>query len=254
MGQGFFVRASADGAVVAMNNEVRVHNGQFLKKSSGLTAESKGTPPITRVTISGVHGSDETLIYYNADAAGSFDNRYDAAKLFGSDQAPQLYTKKKENRVSIHSIYNPDDLDGLYIYLEAGTKAEYTLTFSHTFTEYENIVIKDLVTNRFIQPGKSYVLSAGPGDESKRFLLTMTTTPVEDIRSGNITVWSKNRTLFVSAPNFLSIKYIKLFNMYGAMAISSESAETDLSALVPGVYIVHVKTDIETVTTKIVVY
>ena len=251
MGQGFFVRASVDGAGISMNNNARTHNADvFLKKgpSNSFLKSTKQEPQLARVTIGGNYGSDETVVYFNADADFAYDGKHDAAKLFGSEKAPQLYTKKYESKTAINSINRHENINEMFLYLEVGANAEYVMNFSHTFGQFNNLVLKDLVENKIIQPNSNYRFNAKTTDNPRRFQF------ITDINAiSNIAAWTHNRVLYVKIPYEQYIEKVSIYNMLGAAVLITKETETMLSHLSSGVYIVHVKTNTETNSIKIFV-
>ena len=83
-GQGFFVHANSAGPVLTIPNDSRTHSNVAFYKS--LTAD------LLKLTVTGNAYNDAAFINFRQDATEGFDVAYDASKLWGIYEAPQLYT------------------------------------------------------------------------------------------------------------------------------------------------------------------
>jgi hypothetical protein len=248
MGQGFFVKVN-DGQTtgsITMNNNARLHNPVEFRNN-------EDNPDVIRIIVEGNNSIDESVIYYQALAENNFDGRYDAVKLWGSEQAPQLYTKKDDISMAINSVNNIDNIEGMYVYLQLGEETEYNISFSHTLVEYNNLILKDLVTGVFIYSEQNYSFFANPDDNPERFQFTYDITDIRDVQQTNINSWAYNNILYVKIPEFQNLHNIVIYNMLGSVVMNSKSSETDLSNLSAGVYLIKVQTDTQTAIDKVVV-
>ncbi len=248
MGQGFFVKVN-DGQTtgnIQINNNARLHNPVEFRNN-------QDNPNVIRINIEGNNFTDETVICYVAQTNDNYDGSYDAAKLWGSEQAPQLYTKKGESNMSINSQNNIDNFHGMFVYLQVGEENEYTISFNHTLVEYSNLILKDLITGIYIQPTEEYSFFANPDDNPERFQFTYDITGISRELKSQIASWAYNNILYVKIPDSQHLHNIVIYNMLGSVVMNSNSAETDLSNLPAGVYLVKIKTDSQTAIDKVVV-
>ena len=245
MGQGFFVQATNPGASIAMNNPIRVHNEIAFKNHTII-------PDLLRVRVEGNYYYDECVLYKTEGAVPEYDFQNDAAKLYGIEDAPQIYTKKGNSPLSVHSINSIDDLIGKNVFLHTGASAGYNLIFNHSF-ETNHILLKDLFTGLLIQSGEEYSFESSPADQSQRFEFVSLPTELARELSSSISAWSYNNILYVSVPENEKIHEIRIFNMLGSVVLYSDKDQTDLSLLAPGVYLADIETDRQMVVRKIVV-
>ncbi len=122
-GQGFFVQATAGGASLAMDNDVRLHSLQhFLKTETELLNN-------IRINLSNSQYADETVITVREFASENYDFENDAAKIYGVAEAPQMYTVKGEDdKLAIHSVSSVSDVFNMPVYVEYANDGEYTIT------------------------------------------------------------------------------------------------------------------------------
>jgi hypothetical protein len=246
MEQGFFVQAITNGATITMDKPIRVHNAIEFR-------DSEIIPDMININVAGNGYSDESVIYYKAEADENFDFNYDAAKLYGTSAAPQLYTKKQDNFLTISSINDFDELNGKFVYLEVGTASEYMLKFSHSIVGYSPL-LKDLFTDQYIYPGQNYVFFANPDDNSQRFQFSYDLTGITEETVNDISVWAFENVLRVEPQNGENIENISVYTIHGQLVMQFTELEKDLSALTTAVYIVKVRagqtTKIEKISVK----
>ncbi|MBN2779014.1 MAG: T9SS type A sorting domain-containing protein, partial [Bacteroidales bacterium] len=245
MGQGFFVQAITDGATITMDKPVRVHNAIEFR-------DSEMIPDMININVSGNGYFDESVIYYKAEASENFDFDYDAAKLYGTSAAPQLYTKKQDNLLTINSINDFDELNGKYVYLEVGAAGEYMFEFSHSLAGYSPGV-RDLFTDQYIYPEQNYVFFANPDDNPQRFQFAYDFTSIDEESKNDISVWAFENILRVEAQNGEAINEISIYSIHGQLLMKFNETEKDLSGLAPAVYVVRVNSNDEVKIEKIVI-
>jgi hypothetical protein len=245
MGQGFFMQAITDGATITMDKPIRVHNAIEFRDSEVIS-------DMINISVSGNGFSDESVIYYKAEADENFDFYYDAAKFYGTSSAPQLYTKKQDNMLTINAINEFDELNGKYVYLEVGAVGEYMLEFSHSMQTYLP-VLKDLFTEQYIYPGQNYVFFANPDDNSQRFQFSDDLTGITEETANDISVWAFENVLRVELPINDKIEKIGVYSINGQLIMEFVEPEKNLSNLAPAMYLVKVNSKQSTKTEKIFV-
>ncbi|MBN2778874.1 MAG: T9SS type A sorting domain-containing protein, partial [Bacteroidales bacterium] len=245
MGQGFFVQAITDGATITMDKPIRVHNAIEFR-------DSEMIPDMININVAGNGYSDESVIYFKPEADDNFDFDYDAAKLYGISAAPQLYTKKQDNLLTINSINDFNEINGKYVYLEVGAAGEYMLEFSHSMLSYLPI-LKDNFTDHIIYPGENYVFYSNPDDNSQRFQFAYDFTSIDEESKNDISVWAFENILRVEPQNGEEIDEISIYSIHGQLLMKFNETEKDLSGLAPAVYVVKVDSGDEVKIEKIVV-
>ena len=247
MGQGFFVQAASTNAYIGLNNNIRVHNDIEFRNNCDET-------DLIRVLVKGNNHSDETVIYLVNEADNQYDLIFDAAKLYGSPDAPQLYTIKQDNKLAINAINSISFLESKKIFFEAGVHSNYTISFSGGMTEIDNIFIKDLFTNNIFHEGEIYTFESSPGDNPERFEFLTVITEIEGEKVGsNISAWVYDNILYVNLPDEIKLKEIRIFSILGEITMTSTNNITYLNQLTRGIYLVEINTNNNREIRKIVV-
>jgi len=98
--QGFFVKCIANsGGSLMVNNNARIHSDQAFYKKGKVNNE------FLRMEVNGNQFSDELILNINEDATFEFDEYFDASKLLGCADAPQLYSFGTDgSKLSVNTI------------------------------------------------------------------------------------------------------------------------------------------------------
>ncbi|SFE99279.1 GEVED domain-containing protein [Thermoflexibacter ruber] len=100
IGQGFFVRATANNVAFKMNNSVRLASVPATNPTFFRTEESESSvrSGLVKLGISQGKYADETAIYFEEGAEAQYD-QYDAEKFhFNSNPVPSIYTLSEDNK------------------------------------------------------------------------------------------------------------------------------------------------------------
>jgi len=85
--QAFFVKCNnTSGGSLAVDNAARTHTNKEIFKGG------KAVGQYLKINVTGNNYSDEFIINVNSSSSFNFDNQFDAIKMWGSDDAPQIYT------------------------------------------------------------------------------------------------------------------------------------------------------------------
>ncbi|MDD4148739.1 MAG: fibronectin type III domain-containing protein, partial [Bacteroidales bacterium] len=244
--QGFFVQATSSVASISLNNNVRLHNSIQFRDAEVIL-------DLIRVKVEGNQSSDEAVLYYVENADDTYDFNSDAAKLYGSSSAPQIYTKKQDNMLAINAMSNLDYLDGKLVYLEVGANTEYMINYSHSLVDYSNILLKDLSTNAIISPNYNYVFTAQTDDDPARFKFFLEPTDITEDALENTNVWAFNNILYINTPEDQVIDNVSLYTVQGQLVMQFKDKVKDLTGLAPAMYVVKVNAGTDTVIEKIIV-
>ena len=242
-----------------MTNSVQLHHTTSLMKS--LQVE----PELMRIGVSGNNYSDEMVIMHTSDALSGIDYRYDAQKMMGSDEAPQLYTIKGEKMMSIASINEIDSTTQIPVNIKVGAAGSYTLHFQNNLNTYSLYpVLRDNRTHKLspITESSDFTFASSPGDAPELFTVLFSTksvvagdfTPEEN--RGKINVWNVGQLLNVVIPENEELVSIEIYNINGnkvKMITNTPSRYIDLH-LPSSMYLVRVKTCRQVQTNKIVIF
>lgn len=222
---GFFIKAAPDPALT-IPNAARMHADVNFYKSKNDVAN------LLVLKVEGNGFSDRTFINFNGEASMGFDRNYDAYKLSGIDQAPQLYTKADDTGLSINTLpYSPDEVS-VPLCLEAGSERAYKISVSqNTFWQSVDISCRDLKTGTVydLRNQTSFTVTQGPDDEPDRFLLLFDgATGVNEMPPGHdIEIYSWDHTVMVKSDRHENIQ-VSVFNLLGQkVAAHTENKSTD---------------------------
>lgn len=157
----FFMTCS----IITAQSPVNIQTGQLNPTINDLL----------KLTVTGNGYSDQTIVVFVPDATPGFDPEYDAYKLMGIVEAPQIYSIIPGNNLAINAL--PEILINLEVQL--GFKVGVINTYTITATELSSFdpsvtiflddtrdnVLTDLVANPV------YSFSANPTDNIERFKL-----------------------------------------------------------------------------------
>jgi hypothetical protein len=252
MGQGFFVQTNNQNTMltpsISINNAARLHSEVNFRNEELIDN-------MIEISISGNQYADKTYIILKDDASEQYDFSYDASKLDGLFEAPQLYTYKGDAKLACNVLPSSTNISGKLIYLNVGEQNSYTLDFEHTFNNGFVPVILDRQTNTIIQANQAYTFTANPNDIAARFEILdyNSITSTEDHSESAIHVWENNNFLYVGNFERNKTLHITLYDILGAEVLHSNNRITSLESLSTGIYMVRVITDKQTVVTKITV-
>ena len=256
MGQGFFVQASAAGSLT-MTSAVQVHNGVSLLKSAKVQVNQ------LRAKITGNNYLDEVVVMQVDDALPGIDYRYDAQKMMGSAEAPQLFTLKDNKNFTIASLSEIDTATQIPLCLKVGVDAEYTLSLQNSLQIPEGVTLllrdNKLTTITEVTENFIYTCQVSPTDDSARFILKFMSTEsanaLFNISASKISVWNAGQLLNIDFPSNETVTKLEIYDIKGRKLLSRNklSGSTLEMNLPPALYIVSVSTDKQFSNHKIVI-
>lgn len=245
--QGFYIHNPAGNTSITIPSSARVHNGtNFLKEeeiiSNGLliTAESDAN-----------HYTDKITVHFDPKATSGFDPGFDAYKLWGLNEAPQLYTLIGDLKVTCNSL--PFDKKNMIIPLsfQCGLNSQFILRADSltTFSENISVYLEDLKTNTIqdLRLNPYYTFNYDTLDNSNRFLLHF-----EDAAFGikdskqklPVEVYSYRDAIYIrSEETDLREAIIFVYDLTGRLCFNTILSERSIEKIIPGVvdgvYFVH---------------
>jgi hypothetical protein len=256
-GQAFFVKSSAASTVLSMNNSVRVHNTQAFWKEGELVKD------LLRVKAHANNFSDELVLRFNQGVDAGLDAK-DVDKLFGADEAPQIYTLTADERqLSINTQPYSQQTVVVPMGFELKKDGEVSLNFSgmEAFEPTVTIFLEDVFTGQMVnlRENPSYTFNHTQGSEAIRFKLhIMGVTAVGETPStlaGQI--WSDGQALYLSFPELQGQKAIyELFDLSGRLLESRELSLGTIQRLQPqasGIVIARVSLSSQVYVNKLII-
>lgn len=141
--QAFWVRVQNEGSgSIAVNNNMRSH-----KEVSGniLRVSKQESQQLVRLQVSNDVNNDEAVIYFNSNAADSFD-RYDAQKRSNENPAiPEIFTQAGNEKLVINGMNGISYNTEIPLGFTTGVAGDFTLkvTELNNFGAGTRIVLKD---------------------------------------------------------------------------------------------------------------
>ena len=169
--QGFFVRANNNSPQLTIPVDACVHGNEVFYTPDQFVDN------ILLVKASGGEFgfTDETYIGFIEAATQSFDKQFDAIKLFGLENAPQLYSLSMDDHNMALNMLPPDLSVDVPLHFSNGYSGEFSLLFQgmDNFNAGTEIILLDLKlgTQINILEFPEYHFTYHPADASGRFML-----------------------------------------------------------------------------------
>lgn len=252
--QGFFVvdDGSNSSPVLSVSNLSRTHGPDPYKKSDGsMTLQLK---------IAGNGYYDNTYISFDPDATKNFDPQYDAFKIMGREEAPQLYTVVGEEILSINVLPNISSYGSIPINLDVSVETTYTISFQgiKNFPKDYTIFFVDKQDDVFLEltGNEEYIFSASSGDDTDRFEIKFNDNGLNDREDADIVIYSFDGSVYVDNPKATYIpEEVRIYALSGELVFSSNLGTSEKNIIhldvEVGVYLVKVYTSSKIFTKKV---
>ncbi|MBZ0243897.1 MAG: hypothetical protein K8F24_11820, partial [Bacteroidales bacterium] len=233
-GQGFFVQSNAAAPVLAMTNEVRVHNAQPFYKENTEEVET------LRLFAYANGYTDESVVCFVEESTTAFDGQYDALKFKNWNEAPNIYSLTTDKtELSINSIPYSTETYLMELGFEWNESGEATIEIQgmESFGDWVSILFEDRLTGiRFeLRDQNSYSFQHEAEADPSRFVLHfMGVTAVDELQSdkSDYHIWSADKQLHISNPAALPA-LLEVFDVQGRL-IYSASQQSDAKWTISG--------------------
>ncbi|KAF0202562.1 MAG: hypothetical protein FD170_1736 [Bacteroidetes bacterium] len=222
VGQSFFIQTTAASPVLLMDNYARTHtSATFLKNTK--TIENQ-----LRVKALANSMQDEIIAGFAEGMSAAYDPMEDALKLYGAEDAPQLYTLAGDSKVSINQLAELNGSAEIPMHFETEFIGEITLDFSQmeSFPADLKIRLEDKLTGQWVnlRETSQYLFTHNPANATDRFILHFgSATGMEETETQNISSWFSGNTLYLSTPEQAGEKArIEVFNTSGQLLFSKD--------------------------------
>ena len=251
--QAFFVEATGSNPSLTIPQSDRIHSSQDYYKDSEIPINT------LRFDVVGNGYKDAIFINFNELSTVGYDTDYDIEKLFGLDEAPQLYCEIPGKQLSINALPALEENLIIAIGFECGVPSDFTITVSGTegFSQNFELYLEDLkegiIHNLTNNPDYSYV--SEPLDESSRFLLHFgNPSTVGENATNAVKIYSDDNQIHILNPA-QEILVIEVYDVVGRkVAMKRVNGETKTEIIVTsgtGYYLVKVQIDDQIVTQKV---
>ena len=250
--EGFFIHAYDANPELTITQASRVHG--FLQKP---LMASPGIDNLLRLHVEGNGYFDETIILFDDGATNEFDHAYDAYKLYGIKEAPQLYSFNGDNILAMNVQPFDEPVDSIPLGFEAGTSGTFTLWAEglNSFPIEMIISIKDIETGQTVDLRKdsTYTFTAETNGDSPRFMVYFETKATE---VNEFTEMSDKLLVYADDKSVLNLKQVdgkplngrmKVYDMFGRLyqtvILNGNPVQQYRLQLPTGIYIVKVIPD-----------
>jgi hypothetical protein len=122
--QGFWVKANSSSPSMTIPNSERIHSSQAFYKGSEEIMNG-----FLSITVNGNLYSDQIMLGMCGSATDQFDPEYDAYKIYGIEESPQMFALAGEDKLCV-SIFEPvESKKVIPLGIKAGSDGNYTFTF-----------------------------------------------------------------------------------------------------------------------------
>ena len=267
--QAFWVQVPSTGTgSVTFPNTARSHQDQSVVNNQ-LKAPAINTQKVLRLEVSNSINTDETVVYFDANAADVFDT-YDSPKMSNNNVIiPEIYTKVGNENLAINGMnaipYDTEIPLG-FTTGKSGTNFSIKASQLANFTAGTQVILKDYqdINNPIItdlSDGSSYVFSSNAtSNNTSRFVLLF---HAPSIATGinptdNSSFWistNANGQIIVNG-NLSENSAIAIYNAIGQKIMSRNLTQTNAAlrtSLLPGVYMVMVSNAGKTISRKVII-
>jgi hypothetical protein len=249
--QAFFIQSLAPAATCTIPSAARLHSATALYKNS-----------VANVLTMKVKGNDVTedyaFILFKPESTVQFDTDFDAYKLFGMEDAPQLYSITPTETLTINALPEIAAQPVIAMGLKVGMNDTYTFTASdlETFPSGTVIILEDLLASKVqdLNSNPVYTFAASPGDPVHRFNVHFAAVGVSENKLSDIHIYSAEKTIYVNIPSEMKGNII-VYNMLGREITRTSIQSHSLSKInldaPTGFYLVKVEGDYNTSAGKV---
>lgn len=255
--QGFYVVATGASPQLVVSNSTKLHGIDPYKESE--------VDQLIEITVTGNGFADKTFVNFNELSSAGFDNEFDGYKIYGLDEAPQLYTKQDDNILRVNVL--PEVYNGLYIPmgLEVPAEAEYTIIVNgiSSFSDV-SVYLEDTKEDVMIDLSNQidYTFYASPVDVADRFILHFGVMGIEDQPQvavnevENVIIYSNDHNIYIKSNNQQNLSgNVIVYNVMGQEVLNEKLENTLMNKkelfTETGYYIVKVFGDSGVYTRKI---
>lgn len=253
--QSFFVLATASGPALTLPQTDQIHSSQAFYKESGIPLNT------LRLDVNGNNYKDAIFIGFNSLASEEYDVDFDVEKIYGIDEAPQMYAHCGEKKLSIDALPEIGEDRIINLGFECATLSEFSITASgmEGFEEETEFWLEDvkegIVHNLGDNP--NYYFTNALSDDPNRFILHFgKPNSVVENRMEKIQIYSYNHWINIRNQSAGKMD-VYVYDITGRLIIEDQYYSTGLvkieTRLETGYYVVKVLSDGEVSQAKVFV-
>lgn len=251
--QGFMVRTTG------ARNSLQVNKATGYVTTGGVYKSDNEVNDglAVRIIVSGTTYSDDVTVVENSICNDGYDDGYDARKMYGGVNAPQIYTYGINDNEML-AINQKANIAESILTVEKGNESLYTIN-GKILSIPENlkvsVVLTDLTLKKSIvlAENQDYEFNFANGEKSRKFKVEVLKSPLEvdDVES-SIKIFAFERVVNVISAEKALIEIIDVSGRIIKSVISSD-VTTRITDLNSGVYIVRVTNNRDMLSSKVIV-
>lgn len=225
VGQGFFVHAIESSPILTIPTSARTHNTQDFYKNLEQTSAYESY--LTLQATQEGSGRDEIWISFGTNGSKDFENGWDASKMWGSEEAPQLYMNVEDRIQSINHLYTlGEDERIIEISFIPGLEGVQSFNANLDHLSDTDVTIEDLKTGQFhkFHQNPVYVFTGSKEDAPARFLLHFKSNAWGIDESGNnsrnnMSIYTLGKNIYIQSQSDAANRegVLKLYDLLGRL-------------------------------------
>jgi len=253
--QGFFIECLTPGNFQVLGT-ARTHNAELFIKDGVTYPNALSIKATTQVN----NYSDETVVGFNSLTTTGYDANYDAAKIAGGTDAPQIYsvlTSGDKVAYNVQPVINVNTV--VPMGFTCGVNGNMTLNASNleSFDANVNIFLEDLKegTMQNLKVNPAYTFAYSTGDNANRFVLHFSNPTGINEHSTGVQVYSFESTIYINNLDNLKLQNVVVYDLLGKEVFRStlkqDQMQSFLLSVTQGTYVVKVLSDKGVTTQKV---
>ncbi|MCD4731209.1 MAG: T9SS type A sorting domain-containing protein, partial [Bacteroidales bacterium] len=239
--QGFWAKANYPSPSITIPHSERVHTSQGFYKS--------GSNDAIQILVKGNGFSDKLLVYFDESATPGFDSDYDAYKLRGIAEAPQIYTTAEGIDLTLNTLpAEPKMIIPMGFEMEAEGDCQLIAKELGDMDDDDELYLEDKLLNEMILLTENdiYEFSTSPDDDPDRFNLHFVfnnANPITDDNPNEINIYSVEKEIFIRLFETNNCN-IYVYDLMGQLVKKLSGADNSLNKFTlnsnTGIYVVKV--------------
>jgi hypothetical protein len=251
--QGFWIKANGSDPSLTIPNSARTLLSHSYYKES--------VQDMLQLKVEGNDYCDGIVINMNNDATTGYDNEYDVFKMYGLQEAPQMYSLASNSELSINVLPHSAQEIIVPVALKVGQETSYTISVKeNTFNPLVGILLEDVKTNAIINLWQvpSYTFTANPNDDPQRFKLHFYgATGISESTQNDFNIYAYDNTIYINnSTGKAQNGTIEVYDITGRLVLKTPLLNQLLNKIsvgnVKGCYIVNVVTNNDSYSDKVV--
>lgn len=264
--QAFWIRVKSGSspAILSFDNSMRGHRD--MTNNVFRAPKENSVNKVLRLKVSNDLNEDETVVYFNENAANAYD-AYDSPKMSNENAAlPEIYTVVGNEQLAINGYNSLENISIVPLGFRTGLANNYSIEASEisNFKSGTKIFLRDNVQNyeQELTLGTKFNFYSDKTNSTSRFSLIFKApnvpNAVDQTGYNEVEVWinPENGNITVKNPNFPNNKStIAVYNAIGQKLYQQPLISTYTTIdkkFVTGVYMVTVESETQVVSRKIV--